>query len=105
MRESILSPQSWRALALDWRADEGAPLGPGTVVVADIGVAEELGQHEPGVRAALADAAIGDDGLVGGDPLAAIDLAQLVGALEGAVRIGGRGPGDVLRRRDVAGAL
>src|SRR6476646_2257595 len=92
-------------LALDWRADEGAPLGPRAVVVADIGVAEELRQHEPGVRAALADAAVGDDRLVRGDPPAAVDLAQLVGALEGAVRVGGGGPGDVLRGRDVASAL
>ncbi len=48
-------------LALYGSAYYGAVLGPGAVVVADLGVAEKLGQHEPGVSGALADAAVGDD--------------------------------------------
>ena len=49
---------------LDRHADEAAPLRPGAVVVADVGEAEQLVEHEPGVAGALADAAVGDDVLV-----------------------------------------
>ena len=45
----------------DGGADEIAPFGPGTVVVADLVEAEEILQNEPGVGAALADAAVGDN--------------------------------------------
>src|SRR5215203_6764969 len=53
----------------------------------------------------LPDPAVGDHSLVGGDALAAVDLRELLGGLEGAVRVGGRGPGDALRARHVAGPL
>ena len=56
-------------------------------------VAEELVQHEPGVARTLADAAVGDDVLVGGDALAAVERVQLVGGLEGAVLVDGLAQG------------
>src|SRR5215211_1324633 len=94
------------ASALDGHADQAAPLGPGAVVVADPRVAEQLVQHEPGMGRALADAAVGDHVLVGGHPLGAVELGQLVVGEElagGAVdRLG---PGDVDRTGDVAGPL
>src|SRR4051812_17868988 len=63
------------ALALDGGRDQVAPLGPAPVVVADIGIAEQVAQDEPGVAAALADAAVGHDRLVRGDPLAFVQGA------------------------------
>ena len=36
-------------------ADEAPVLGPGAVVVLDVGLVEQLVQHEPGVRRPLAD--------------------------------------------------
>src|ERR1700691_464434 len=44
----------------DGSAHQVAPLGPGTVVILHVAEAEQILQHEPGVRAALADAAVGD---------------------------------------------
>ena len=84
---------------LDRDADQVAPLGPGAVVVADVLVAEQLVQHEPGVGRALADPAVGDDRLALGDhALAGVELAQLVGRLEGAVLVDGLRPGTRRRR-------
>src|SRR5260221_89964 len=96
-----------RLLALrDGRADQIAPLGPRAVVVAHARVPQQLRQHEPGVRGALADAAVRDNLAVGCDALAAIDRTQLVGGLERAVGgIGCRGPGGALRPRNGAAAL
>jgi len=63
-------------------------------------------QHEPRVRRALADAAVGDHFLVRNDTLAAVDVLQLIDALEGAVLGVDRGrPRDAGRGRDVAAAL
>ena len=61
---------------LDRRADQIAPLGPGAIVVAHIRIAEQLGQHKPGVRRTLANAAVGEHLFVGRDTLATIDCAQ-----------------------------
>src|SRR3990172_9519366 len=94
-----------RALALDRLADHAAPLRPGAVVVADLRVAEQVLQDEPGVRGALADAAVGDGGLVLHDAGAPVKLGQLPGGLEGAVLVHGLGPGDVRGAGDVAAAL
>ena len=44
-----------------WDVDQVAPLGPRAVVVLDVVAAEQLVQHEPRVRGALADPAVGDD--------------------------------------------
>src|SRR5215475_12338212 len=86
----------------DRRADEIAPFGPRPVVAAHVVEAQEVLQLEPGVRAALADAAIGDDLFAAVDPLASVKLLQLVVVLEGAVFPRGLDPGDVGRARNVA---
>src|SRR5439155_7210429 len=91
--------------ALDRRADETAVFGPAAVVVADPVVAEQVLEHEPGVRASLADAAVRDR-LVGSiEALVGVDAPELVGRLESAVRADRRGPGNVDRARDVPAAL
>ena len=91
---------------LDRHVDHVAPLGPGAVVVLDVVLAEQLVQHEPGVRGALADAAVGDHVRVAvEDALALVELAQLVGRLEGAVLLHRLGPGHRRGARDVAAAL
>src|SRR3712207_2941455 len=82
---------------LDRCTDHVAPLGPRAVVVADVRVAEQLVQHEPGVRGALADAAVDDDVLVWGDALGAVQLLELIRRLEGAVLGDRPRPGDALR--------
>ena len=46
---------------LDRDVDQVAPLGPRAVVVLDVLLPEQLVQHEPRVRRALADPAVGDD--------------------------------------------
>src|SRR3972149_12209604 len=94
-----------RALSLDRLADHAAPLRPGAVVVADLRVAEQVLQDEPGVRRALADAAIGDGRLVLGDAGAPVEFGQLVGGLERAIIVHSLGPGDVHGAGDVAAAL
>src|SRR5882672_5354797 len=77
-----------QAGALDGRTDQVAPLGPRAVVVADVAEAEQVGEHEPGVAGALADAAVGDDVVVGRQALLLlVDLAELVGGLEASVLV------------------
>src|SRR3954453_7549598 len=62
---------------LDRHSDHVAPLGPGAVVVLHVALSEQLVQHEPRVRRALADAAVRDDRLVAVDhALALVQLAQ-----------------------------
>src|SRR3990172_11453836 len=92
-------------LALDRLADHAAPLRPGAVVVEDLRVAEQVLQDEPGVRGALADAAVGDGRLVLRDAGGPVEFGQLVGGLEGTVIVSGLGPGDVHGAGDVAAAL
>src|SRR5690606_17410794 len=76
----------WRWLRLLHRdVDHAAPFGPGAVVVLDVLVAEEVAQGEPGVRGALADAAVGDDVLAAVDTLARVELLELLHRLEGAI--------------------
>ena len=67
------TPDGDRGRLLDRHADEAAVLGPAAVVVADALVAEQLMQHEPAVRRALADAAVGDDVLVRRHALALVE--------------------------------
>src|ERR687893_2333302 len=90
---------------LDRHADERAVLGPGTVVVLDVLVAEQLAQDEPGVRGALADPAVGDGVLRGVQTGLGVELGQLLVALEGAVLVGRLAPRHVHRGGDVARAL
>ena len=90
--------------SLDRGAYQVAPLGPRSVVVLALLEAEQIGEHEPGVRGALADSAVGDDGTTPGEPrLFLVDLLELVRALEEVrVGIGCPRPGDVLGTRDMA---
>src|SRR4051794_32935065 len=88
------------------QADHAAPLGPRAVVVLDVVDPEQLVQHEPGVRAALADAAVGDDRRsLADDALAGVQVAQLVGGLERAVLLDRLRPGHRGRAGDMATAL
>jgi hypothetical protein len=100
--------QSFAGLASPFSigAPTSAPLGPRSVVVADLRIAEELGQDEPGVRAPLADPAIRHDLLVGRDALTLVQRTQLLDGQESARRLVDRlRPRDVPRARDVARAL
>src|SRR4051812_8916193 len=90
---------------LDRDADERAVLDPAAVVVLDVGLAEQLAQHEPGVARALADPAVGDGRLAVVEALLGVELLQLLVALECAVLVGRLAPRDVLRGRDVAALL
>src|SRR5260370_2639251 len=89
----------------DWRADKVAPFGPGAVVVADLAEAEQILEDEPGVRAALADAAVGDDFVFSGNALGLVEFFQVVEGLERAVFIGSLRPGNIRGLGNMAGAL
>ena len=52
----------------------------------------------------LTDAAVGDDILVGRDVFPTVNLAQFFRRFEGAIGVGGSGPGDALGGRDVPAA-
>src|SRR3954451_7721096 len=95
----------WSDVLLDRDTDQRAVLGPGTVVVLDLRLVEDLVQHEPRVRGALTDPAVGDGVLAEVDALVLVERLQLVVAAEGAVVVRGLAPRDVLRGRDVTGAL
>src|SRR5439155_15900897 len=97
--------RSRRSSLLDGYADQASPLGPGAVVVADLVMAEQVAQHEPGVGAPLADAAVRDDLTASGQALSLVDRPKLVGVLEASVFGDGRGPRNVLRAGDVTTAL
>ena len=58
-----------------------APFGPGTVVVAGVGVAEEL-EDEGAVRRTDSGLSMGVDALVGGDAVVLQDSADFIGGLE-----------------------
>src|SRR3712207_9535156 len=62
-------------------------------------------QHEPRVRRALADAAVGDDRVAGQHALVLVELLELLLGLEGAVLLDRLGPRHRRRARDVAAAL
>src|SRR3954469_12031871 len=87
------------------RADQVAPLGPGTVVVLDVLEPEQVFQHEPRDARAFADAAVGDHGSVARDALSAVERLQFVDALERPVLVAVLAPGNALRARNVAAAL
>src|SRR5712664_4289607 len=93
------------ALVDDGRADKVAPFGPGAVVVADLAEAEQILEDEPGVRAALADAAVGDDFVFSGNALGLVEFFQVVEGFESAVFIGSLRPRDIRGLGNVAGAL
>src|SRR5215467_7626998 len=89
----------------DGSADEVAPLGPGAVIVANLVEAEQILEREPRVRAALTDAAVGDDFARTADALIAIELLQIVEGLESAVLVSGLRPGNIGGLGNMAGAL
>src|SRR5882762_4079678 len=89
----------------DGGADEVAPLGPGAVVVANLVEAQQILEDEPGVRAALADAAVGDDFVFAVDALGFVKFLQVVVGLEGAVFVGGLRPRNIRGLWNVTGAL
>src|SRR5947209_14816719 len=95
------------ALLFDWRAHQVAPFGPGAIVVLDVWVTKQVFQHEPGMAGTLADAAVGDHGLIRANTvLLLVNRSQLVRGLEGTVgRIRRSRPGDALRPRNMAAAL
>src|SRR5581483_4833275 len=87
---------------LDRNADGVPPLRPRPVVVADGRVAEELGQHEPGVARPLADPAVDDDVVLRREPdLLGVDRLEGRNRLERAVVVGRPLPGDAGRAGDV----
>src|SRR5579875_1078811 len=90
---------------LDRDADERAVLGPRSVVVLDVLLAEQLVQGEPGVARTLPDAAVRDGVLALVEAGFLVQGAQLVVGLERAVLVGRLAPRDVDGRRDVAAAL
>src|ERR1700730_5156815 len=93
------------ALLLDRRADDVPPFGPGTVVVADLPVAEEVRQRKPGMATPLADPAVRDHVGIRTKPrFALIDRSELGGRLERAVLVRGARPRDILCARDVPAA-
>src|SRR5829696_639653 len=90
------------SLALYRGADQVAPLGPRTVVVAHLSGPEEGGEHEPGVRRTLPDPAVGYYVIPPAEAgLALVDPTQLVGALEGAIFPDGPRPRHVRGPRNV----
>src|SRR5919201_7096379 len=86
---------------LDRHVHEIAPLGPRSVVVAYVLVAEQLPEHEPRVGAALADAAVSSDLLVRRHTFPRVQVAKLVGGFERPVVAHRLRPRNRLRRRDV----
>src|SRR6195256_320104 len=96
----------WSFSPLNRGADEGAPLCPRTVVVAHARVREQLVKNEPGMRAALSDAAVSNDLAVWRDALALVKRLQLLSGEEcPGRRVDSLRPGDVLGARDMTRLL
>ena len=74
-----------RVRLLHGRADQIAPLRPGSVVVLHVREAKQVLHREPRQAGALADAAVGDDRPVAGNSLRGVQRLQVVVALEGPV--------------------
>src|SRR5206468_13134949 len=89
--------------ALDGDAHQVPPLRPAPIIIPDLVESQEVGEHEPGVAAALADAAVDDDVVPRLDlRVVLIEGAQLGPRLERAVvRVDRLGPGDARRPGDV----
>src|SRR5580693_6754667 len=89
----------------DGGADQVAPLGPRTVIIAHVVVAQQILQHKPGVRTALADAAISDDFIGARNTFWLIEPLKILERLEGAIFVGSLRPRDIRGLGDVSGAL
>src|SRR5260370_39979742 len=79
----------------DGSANQIPPFRPRAVVTANLVEAQQILEHEPGMRAALADAAVSDDFAWAGDALVAVELLQIIERFEGAVFVGGLRPGNI----------
>src|SRR5438552_2951999 len=80
-------------LFFDRGTHQAAPLGPGSVVFADVGVAEQLGQNEPGMGRKPSSHAVGDNFSVGEDAQALDKGPQLIGGSERSIVVdGGHAP-------------
>src|ERR671937_2884644 len=77
---------------LDGHAHQAAPLGPRAVVILDVLIAKQVGEHKPGVAAALANAAVGHHPPIGCDAMTLVEGAQLLRAFEGAIWRDGLAP-------------
>src|SRR6266568_91219 len=89
----------------DGSADEVAPFGPRAVVIANLAEAQQILEDKPGVRTALADAAVGDDFVFAVDALGLVEFFQVVIGLEGSIFVGSLSPGDIGGLGYVTGAL
>ena len=100
-------PESRRSshVLVDRDAHQVAPFRPRAIVVADVLVAQQVGEHEPRVARPLADAAVGDHVAVRFEAgPALVQGFQFIGGLEGAVGGHGLSPRDVGGAGDVAAA-
>src|ERR1700682_2944272 len=86
---------------LDRGFDEISPFRPGTVVVANVLVAEEILEDKPRMAGALADAAIGDGFLIGDDALALVEGLQVIRGFKTSVVFNRLHPGNTLSARDM----
>src|SRR5580698_7840829 len=95
-----------RLTSLDDRGPHRVPpLRPAPIVVAHLAVAQQVREHEPGVRRPLADPAVGDYIVALRQPLLGfVDPAQLRCRLKRPVGIGCPSPGHAACRRDVPAA-
>src|SRR5204863_513567 len=79
--------------------------GPRAIVVAHAIVAQEIGEHEPGVRRTLTDTAVRDHVVTGRESLfLLVNIAEVGGGLECAIAIRRARPRDILGAGDVATA-
>src|SRR6266550_7310064 len=100
---SVLPLLSLLGTLLNRSANCVAPLRPATVVVPHAIVAEEIGEHEPGMGGSLANAAVRDDVVAFLETLFLfVDGAQRSRVLEASIRIRGARPGNTARSLDVA---
>src|SRR5690349_6914601 len=86
---------------LDRGTHQGAVFRPTAVVVLDVLVSQQFLQHEPGVRRALTDTAVGDGFLLAVEARLGVQLGQILVRLEGAVLVGRLAPRNVDRAGDM----
>src|SRR5207253_9692038 len=89
----------------DGHADDGAVLSPRAVIVFGVTEAEQLVEHKPRERRALADTAVRNHVFVRGHALVPVQLPQFFRRLEGSVLVGGLRPRNVRGTWYMAGAL
>src|SRR4051794_28402214 len=90
---------------LDRGAHQGAVFRPTAVVVLYVLVSQQFLQHEPGVRRALTDPAVGDGLLLAVQARLGVQLGQVLIGLERAVLVGRLAPRNVDGARDMPRAL